>query len=141
MPPYVFDGLRGERRGELSLLAHWPRDHFSLSAADCLEPNDVCAATLRTFHAVIVGLKAALCERLVGKIAHKGHIVVRDRRRSQFQQQTGLGLPIFFTGVPETVIAHLVQAFRQDMKKEATEELNPRQPFGRPLLRVMVIVP
>jgi len=73
---------------------------------------------------VVVGFQAALCERLGGKITHEGHIVVRDRRRSQFKQQAGLGLPISFAGMPETVIAHLVQAFRQYMKKEATEELN-----------------
>jgi hypothetical protein len=90
---------------------------------------------------VIVGLKAALRERLSGKITHKGHIIVRDRRRSQFKQQAGLGLPISFAGMPETVIAYLVQAFRQDMKKEATEELNPLEPFGLPLARVMVLVP
>ena len=89
---------------------------------------------------MIVGLKAALCERLVGKIPHKEHIVVRDKRRGQVQQQASLGLPIFFTGMPETIIAHLMKAFRQDMKKKATEELNPLEPFNLPLARIMVLV-
>jgi len=90
---------------------------------------------------VIVGFQVALCERLVGNITHEGHIVVRDRRRSQFKQQASLALPIFFTGMPEAVIAHLVQAFGKDMKKEATEKLNTLYPFSLPLARVMVLVP
>ncbi len=55
-------------------------------------------------------------------------------------QQAGLGLPIFFAGMPETVIAHLVETFGQYMKKEATEELNTLYPFSLPLARVMVLV-
>jgi hypothetical protein len=73
---------------------------------------------------VIVRLKAALSERLVGKITYEGHRGVRDRNCSEFKQQTDLGLPISFAGMPETIISHLVEAFRQYMKKEATEELN-----------------
>ena len=120
--------------------ARGPCNHLSLSAADRLEPKDVRTAALRTFHAVVVGFQAALSERLVGKITHEEHIVVRDRRRSEFKQQAGLSLPIFFAGMPETVIAHLVEAFRQDMKQEATEEHNPLEPFGLPLARVIVLI-
>lgn len=69
---------------------------------------------------MIVGLKAALCERLVGKIAYEDQIVVGDWNRIQFKKQAGLGLPISFAGMPETVIAHLMEAFRQDVQKEAT---------------------
>ena len=90
-----------------------------------------------------VGLKAALLERLGGKITHEQHIVAFNRSRGKFgkfKQQAGLGLPIFFAGVPETVVAYLVKAFWQYMEKEATEELNSLYPFSLPLVRVMVLV-
>jgi hypothetical protein len=68
---------------------------------------------------VIVGFQAALSKSLGGQIPHEGHLVVRDRRGGQFQQQAGLGLPILLAGMPETVIAHLVEAFGQYMKEES----------------------
>ena len=73
---------------------------------------------------MIVRLKAALSERLVGKITYEGHRGVRDRNCSEFKQQASLALPISFAGMPETIIAHLMEAFRQYMKEEAAEELN-----------------
>ena len=88
-----------------------------------------------------MGFQAALCERLVGKIAHKGRRSVRDGSCCEFQQQTGLGLPISFAGMPETVIAHLMETFRQDVQKEATEELNPFKSFSLPLVCATVLVP
>jgi hypothetical protein len=74
-----------------------------------------------------MGFQAALLERLLGKITHEEHIVALNRSRGKFgkiKQQAGPGLQTFFAGVPETVVAHLVKAFRQYVKKESTEELN-----------------
>ena len=82
--------MNGERKGESSLLAHWPRNHLSPSAADRLEPEDVCAAARRTFHPMIVGFQAALSECLIGKIPYEGHRGVHNRRRRQCKQQASL---------------------------------------------------
>ena len=74
-----------------------------------------------------VRFQAALLERLLGKITHEEHIVAFNRSRGKFgkfKQQAGSGLPTFFAGVPETVTAYFVKAFRQYMEKEASEELN-----------------
>jgi hypothetical protein len=90
-----------------------------------------------------MGFQAALLERLGGKITHEEHSVAFNRRRGKFgkfKQQAGLGVQIFFAGVPETVIAYLVKAFWQYMEKETTEELNTLYPFSLPLVRVMVLV-
>jgi len=82
-----------------------------------------------------------LFERLVDHIRHEDCSTVCSRRRCQFQQQAGPGLPVSFAGMPETVIAHLMEAFRQNVQKEATEELNPFESFGLPLVCVTVLVP
>ena len=77
---------------------------------------DVCAAALWTFHLVVVGFQAALLERLLGKITHKEQLSVLSKSRGglgQLKQQAGLGLPSFFAGVPETVVAYLMKAFGQ----------------------------
>jgi len=100
----------------------------------------ICLSNLQTVSALIVGFQAALSRRLGGKITHEGHIAVRDRRRRQFKQQAGLGLPIFCARMPEIVMAHLVETFRQYLKKEAAEELNTLYPFSLPLARVMILV-
>ena len=51
-----------------------------------------------------------MLERLLGKITHEEHLIAVNRSRGKFgkfKQQAGLGLPIFFAGVPETVVAYL----------------------------------
>jgi hypothetical protein len=69
-----------------------------------------------------------LFERLVDNITHEDRSAVCRRRRRQFQQQAGSGLPISFAGMPETVIAYLMKAFGQHMKQESPQELNTFYP-------------
>ena len=81
-----------------------------------------------------------LFERLVDHISHEDCSAVCSRRRRQFQQQAGPRLPISFTGMPETVVTYLMEAFRQHMKEETPQKLNALEPYGPPLARVMVFV-
>lgn len=81
-----------------------------------------------------------LFERLVDHIRHEDCSAVCSRLRRQFLQQASSRLPISFAGMPETIIAHLMEAFRQNVQKEATEELNPFKSCDLPLVCVTVLV-
>ena len=90
---------------------------------------------------MILRCQGTLFERLVDHISHEDRRAVCVKRRRQFQQQASPRLPISFAWMPETIIAHLMEAFRQNVQKEATKELNPFKSFDLPLVCVTVLVP
>ena len=59
-------------------------------------------------------------------------------RGCQDQKHPGTVGLVSLRGVPEPVISHPVKASRQDVLKEAPEELNPRQPLGAPAVGVTI---
>ena len=73
---------------------------------------------------MIVRYQGTLFERLVDNITHEDRRLVFSRRRRHFQQQESPRLPITITGMPETVVTYLMEAFGQYMKKETPQELN-----------------
>ena len=85
---------------------------------------NVHATTLWTFHPIVVGFQSTLPKRLVGNIGHEHDRALFGRDCRQLKQKAGPDLPVSLAGMPETVIAYFMKAFRQHMKQEATQELN-----------------
>ena len=118
------DRANRERAADSSLPAHGSFDNHRISPAEGIGPTNVHATTLWTFDSVVLRCQVTLPECLIGNISHEDHRAVFDRRRRQFQQQAGLGLPVSFAGMPEAVVTHLMEAFWQHMKEETPQELN-----------------
>ena len=60
---------------------------------------------------MVLRCQVTLPECLIGNISHEDRNAVCSRRRRQFQQQAGPGLPVSFAGMPETVVTYLMKAF------------------------------
>lgn len=125
--------------GRIRPLAHWLSDHTNTPAVELFKQEDVIVAAVRAFHCVVVVFQIAFFDCFVDNITGEDCDIVFDRS-IELKQQAGLGLAIFFAGMPETVIAYLVEAFRQYVKKKATEELNTVNPFSLPLVGIMILV-
>ena len=89
---------------------------------------------------MILRYPGPLCERLVDHITQADCRAVWGRGRRQFQPQAGPGLPVWFAGMPETLVTDLMKAFGQDRKEQTPQQLNALEPSGPPWARVRVFV-
>ena len=76
----------------------------------------------------LIGQFRQLAQRLQ-EACHPGRLCGVGRRRQDQENPGTIGL-LSLRGVPEPVVSDLVKASRQDVLKEASEELNARQPLG-----------